>query len=84
VYCAITQGNKALVTREEYTMLKISANMNGRRRFNVFGFKGFVALRKQKSRGWGIESQNTFTQIHLGKTSVAFDMRPRHTYNFAG
>lgn len=65
-------------------MLKISANMNGRRRFNVFGFKGFVALRKYKSRGWGVQRQRTFTQLHLGKVSFAIDARPRHTYNFAG
>ena len=65
-------------------MLKISANMNGRRRFNVFGFKGFVALRKAKSRGFGVERQKTFSQLHLGRVSVALDCRPRHTYNFAG
>jgi hypothetical protein len=66
-------------------MIKVSANMNGRRRFAIGkSIKGFIALRKKKSRGFGIEKQNTFTQLHLGKVSVALDRRPRHTYNFAG
>lgn len=65
-------------------MLKISANMNGRRRFNVFGLKGFVAMRKRKSRGFGVQKQKTFSQLHLGRLSIALDCRPRHTYNFAG
>ena len=65
-------------------MIKVSKNVNGRRRFDVLGVKGFLAVRKKKSRGFGIERQRTFTQLHLGKVSVAVDMRPRHTYNFAG
>ena len=65
-------------------MLKISANMNGRRRFSVFGLKGFVAMRKRKSRGFGVQKQKTFSQLHLGRLSIALDRRPRLTYNFAG
>ena len=65
-------------------MIKLSANMNGRIRFKVLGVKGFYAKRKYKSRGWGIERQRTFTQLHLGKRSVAFEVRNRHTGNFAG
>lgn len=58
--------------------------MNGRIRFNVLGVKGFYASRKYKSRGWGIEKQRTFTQLHLGKRSIAIEKRNRHTWNFAG
>lgn len=66
-------------------IIKVSANMNGRTRFKLFNkFNGFVAKRKHKSRGWGIEKQRTFTQLHLGKTSIAIEMRNRHTHNFAG
>ncbi|WMM95566.1 hypothetical protein CRP143_gp1 [Roseobacter phage CRP-143] len=65
-------------------MIKLSENINGRIRFNVLGVKGFYAKRKIKSRGWGIERQRTFTQVHLGKRSVAFERRDRHTHNFAG
>jgi hypothetical protein len=64
--------------------IKISQHINGRTRFNVFGAKGFVAIRKYKSRGYGLEKQRTFTQLHLGKISLAFDRRKRHTHNFAG
>lgn len=65
-------------------LIKVSANMNGRRRFKLFNVKGFVAKRKYKSRGWGLQRQNTFTQLHLGKLSVAVERRDRHTHNFAG
>ena len=66
-------------------MIKISKNVNGRRRFAIFNkVKGFVAMRKFKTRGWGLQKQNTFTQLHLGKLSIAVDRRPRHTCNFAG
>lgn len=66
-------------------MFKVTKTMNGRKRFSIANkVKGFIALRKYKSRGWGIEKQRTFTQLHLGKVSIAFDTRPRHTYNFAG
>ena len=64
--------------------IKVTETMNGRKRFAIGKLKGFIALRKKKSRGWGIEKQNTFTQLHLGKVSIAFDMRARHTANFAG
>lgn len=60
--------------------IKTSAHINGRTRFNVLGkIRGFVAVRKYKSRGYGIERQATFTQVHFGKISVAFDRRKRHT-----
>lgn len=65
--------------------IKVTETMNGRKRFAIGKkVKGFIALRKKKSRGFGIEKQNTFTQLHLGKMSIAFDMRARHTANFAG
>jgi hypothetical protein len=65
-------------------LIKLSDNINGRIRFNVLGVKGFYAKRKYKSRGWGIERQRTFTQIHLGKRSIAIETRGRRTSNFAG
>lgn len=65
-------------------MIKVTKNMNGRRRFNVMGVTGFIALRKYKSRGWGIQRQQTFTQVHFGKISVAIERRNRHTWNFTG
>ena len=66
-------------------MIKVTKNMNGRRRFAIGKkLKGFIAVRKKKSRGFKIEKQSTFTQLHLGKVSIALDMRPRHTANFAG
>ena len=65
--------------------IKVTETMNGRKRFAIGKkVKGFIALRKKKSRGWGLQKQNTFTQLHLGKISIALDMRKRHTANFAG
>ena len=66
-------------------LIKISKKSNGRIRFKVLGFTGFIALRKYKSRGWGLEKQSTFTQLHLGKTSIAIEKKNgRHTHNFTG
>lgn len=64
--------------------IKLSDNINGRIRFKIGKVKGFYAKRKIKSRGWGIEKQRTFTQLHLGKRSIAIEVRSRHTGNFAG
>ena len=65
--------------------IKVTETINGRKRFAIGKkVKGFIALRKYKSRGWKLERQKTFTQLHLGKVSLAFDMRARHTANFAG
>jgi hypothetical protein len=67
------------------TIIKLSKHINGRTRYNLFGkLKGFVAVRKRKSRGFGIQKQNTFTQLHLGRVSIAVERRSRHTGNFAG
>ena len=74
-------------TKEETIMfgIKVTETINGRKRFAIGKkVKGFIALRKKKSRGWGLQKQNTFTQLHLGKISIAVDMRKRHTANFAG
>ena len=66
-------------------IIKLSAHSKGRTRFSVLNrFKGFVAIRKRKSRGYGLEKQNTFTQLHLGKVSIALELRKRSTGNFAG
>ena len=68
----------------DMAIFKVSKNVNGRVRYSILGVKGFVAKRKRKSRGWGIERQRTFTQLHMGKLSLAVEVRNRHTYNFAG
>jgi len=67
-------------------MIKVSPKSNGRIRFNVFGKKGFVAVRVTKSRGWKLERQATFNQLHLGKVSIALEKRrpKRKLYEFAG
>lgn len=67
-------------------MFKVSQKSNGRIRFNVFGKQGFIALRTKKSRGWNIQSQNTFTQYHMGKVSIAIEKKQpgRKLYQFAG
>ena len=67
---------------------KKSQHINGRTRFTlkVLGKRitGFYAKRLKKSRGFGIEKQRTFTQLHLGKRSLAFEVRQRSTHNFSG
>lgn len=65
---------------------RISKKSNGRIRFTALGFTGFIALRKIKSRGYGVEHQSTFTQLHLGRTSIALEHnRPaKQVWNFAG
>lgn len=56
-------------------LFKFSENKNGRIRYSVLGLKGFIAKRKYKSRGWGIERQTNFTQLHMGRLSVAIEKR---------
>jgi len=51
---------------------KIGKINKTRRQFNILGFKGFIAYRKLKSRGWGKEITNNFCIIHLGKKSLYF------------
>lgn len=65
---------------------RIAEKSNGRIRFNALGFSGFIALRKKKSRGYGIQRQSTFTQFHFGRTSFAFEHSApaKQVWNFAG
>jgi hypothetical protein len=65
---------------------RISKKSNGRIRFTALGFSGFIALRKIKSRGYGVQRQSTFTQLHLGRISIALEHnRPaKQVWNFAG
>jgi len=44
--------------------------MHGRKFFKVLGLRGFVALRKYKSRGVGFQISKRTKQIHLGKFSM--------------
>ena len=64
-------------------LIKLSGFNKGRNRFRILGFTGFIAKRKYLSRGYGIEKQRTFTQLHLGKLSIAVEVRARSTHNFA-
>lgn len=65
---------------------RISKMSNGRIRFTALGFSGFIALRKIKSRGYGVQRQSTFTQLHLGRTSIALEHNSpvKQVWNFAG
>lgn len=67
-------------------MIKLSKHINGRTRFNILGFTGFIALRKYKSRGYGLENQRCFKQLHLGKISIAVEKSKaeRALWNFPG
>ena len=56
-------------------MFKLSTNQNGRRRFTIGNFKGFIAIRKHLSRGFGIQKQRTFNQLHLGKYSIGLEKK---------
>ena len=51
-------------------MYNITENMHGRKFFKVLGLRGFVALRKYKSRGIGLQLTKRTKQIHLGKFSM--------------
>lgn len=64
----------------------ITANTNGRRRFRLGKLIGMVAIRKVKSRGFGIEKGKCFNQLHLGKISVMLEKRKpvRSTWNLTG
>ena len=51
-------------------MYNITENMHGRKFFKVLGLRGFVALRKYKSRGIGLQLTKPTKQLHLGKFSM--------------
>ena len=51
-------------------MYNITENMHGRKFFKVLGLKGFVALRKYKSRGYKFQFAKRTKQLHLGKFSI--------------
>lgn len=51
-------------------MFNFTENMHGRKFFKVLGLKGFVALRKYKSRGVGFQFAPRTKQLHLGKFSI--------------
>lgn len=55
-------------------------------RFNVFGQKGLLRLRKRKSNGFNIKSDSCMTRVNLGKLSVYFEHSAtvRRLRHFAG
>lgn len=58
-------------------MITIKANNNGRIRFTMGRTNGFLAVRKVKYR-WGFSKGPAFTQVHLGKLSVALERKAPH------
>lgn len=55
-----------------------TAKLHGRKFFNLGGLRGFVALRKYKSRGVGIQTSPLTKQVHLGRLTIGVGK-----YNFA-
>jgi hypothetical protein len=55
-----------------------TAKLHGRKFFNLVGIRGFVALRKYKSRGYTIQASPLTKQVHLGRLTVGVGK-----YNFA-
>jgi hypothetical protein len=55
-----------------------TAKLHGRKFFNLVGVRGFVALRKYKSRGYCIQKSALTKQVHLGRLTVGVGK-----YNFA-
>lgn len=55
-----------------------TAKLHGRKFFNLAGVKGFVALRKYKSRGYCFQASKLTKQVHLGRLTVGVGK-----YNFA-
>ena len=55
-------------------------------RFNIFGQKGLLRLRKHKSNGFNIKSDKCMTRLNLGKLSVYFEHNAtiRRLRHFAG
>lgn len=55
-------------------------------RFNIFGQKGVLRLRKLKSNGFNVQSKDCMTRINLGKLSVYFEHGAtiRRLRHFAG
>lgn len=55
-----------------------TAKLHGRKFFNIAGVRGFVALRKYKSRGVCIQTSPLTKQVHLGRLTLGVGK-----YNFA-
>jgi len=55
-------------------------------RFNILGQKGLVRLRKRKSNGFNVKTDNCMTRVNLGKLSVYFEhsLTIRRLRHFAG
>lgn len=55
-------------------------------RFNIFGQKGVLRLRKRKSNGFNIQSKDCMTRINLGKLTVYMEhnLTIRRLRHFAG
>lgn len=86
---AINSAKKGIKFDNGWTMhesFKVAPMSNGRSRFHIGNITGFVAVRKIKSRGYCVEDGKCFTQIHLGKVTIAVEKaKPeRQTWNFAG
>ena len=55
-------------------------------RFNVFGQKGLLRLRKRKSNGFNVKADSCMTRVNMGRLSVYFEhsATARRLRHFAG
>lgn len=55
-------------------------------RFNVFGQKGLVRMRKRKSNGYNVKADRCMTRVNLGRLTVYFEhgATARKLRHFAG
>jgi len=55
-------------------------------RFNAFGQKGLIRLRKRKSNGFNVKTDDCMTRVNLGRLSVYFEHNAtiRRLRHFAG
>ena len=44
-------------------------------RYNFFGVKGLVRIRKIKSRGFKVEQGNCMVKLHLGKVTIYRELK---------
>ena len=70
----------------KHNSFRVAPMSKGRSRFHIGNITGFIAIRKVKSRGYCVEDGACFTQVHLGKVTIAVEKaKPeRQLWNFAG
>lgn len=55
-------------------------------RFNIFGKKGLLRIRKRKNNGWRVVKDDCMNAYHMGKATVYFERKQpeRKLHHFAG